>query len=64
MGLYEMPFSMSLFSLRSGTMLANFHMRGIMFLLRVVLNMLVRNASPRGSMCFSCLMFSLLGPCE
>ena len=29
-------------------MLANFHMGGIMLLLRAVLNMLVRNASPRG----------------
>ena len=28
-----------------GTMLANFHMCGIMLLLRAVLNMLVRNAS-------------------
>ena len=26
--------------------------------------MLVRNASPRGPMCFRCLMLNLLGPCE
>ena len=45
-------------------MLANFHMCGIMFLFRAVLNMLVRNASPRGPMRFRCLMFSLPGPCE
>ena len=32
-----------------------------MFLLRAVLNILVRNASP---MCFRCLIFSLSGPCE
>ena len=25
--------------------------------------MLVRNASPRRTMCFSCLMFNLSGPC-
>ena len=31
------------------TMLANFH---------------VRNASPRGPMCFRCMIFSLSGPCE
>ena len=37
------------------TKLANFHMCGIM---------LVMNASPRGPMCFTCLMFSLSGPCE
>ena len=28
-----------------------------MFLLRAVLNILVRNASPRGPMCFRCLIF-------
>ena len=39
------------------------HICGIM-LLRVVLNMLVMNASPSGAMCFMCLMFSLSGPCE
>ena len=32
-----------------------------MFLLRAVLNILVRNASPRGPMCFRCLIFSLSG---
>ena len=30
-----------------------------MFLLRTVLNILVRNASPRGPMCFRCLIFNL-----
>ena len=35
-----------------------------MFLLRAVLNIIVRNASPRGSMCFRCLIFNLSGPCE
>ena len=34
-----------------------------MFLLRAVLNILVRNASQRGPMCFRCL-FNLSGPCE
>ena len=34
-----------------------------MFLLRAVLNILVRNASPRGPMCFRCLIFNLSGPC-
>ena len=41
-----------------------FHMCGIMLLLKAVLNMLVRNANPRGPMCFRCLMFNLSGPCE
>ena len=27
-------------------------------------NILVRNASPRGPMCFRCLIFNLPGPCE
>ena len=35
-----------------------------MFLLRAVLNILMRNASPRGPMCFRCLIFNLSGPCE
>ena len=35
-----------------------------MFLLRAVLNILVRNASPRGPMCFRCLIFNVSGPCE
>ena len=64
MGLYKMSLSMSLLGFGIGTMLANFHMCGIMLLLRAVFNMFVRNASPRGPMCFRCLMFSLSGPCE
>ena len=51
MGLYEVPFSMSLLVFGMGTMLANFHMCGIMLVLRAVFNMLVRNASPKGPMC-------------
>ena len=35
-----------------------------MFLLRAVINILVRNESPRGPMCFRCLIFNLSGPCE
>ena len=38
---------MSLLGFGMGTMLANFHMCGITFVLRTVFNMLVRNASPR-----------------
>ena len=62
MGLYEVP--LTLLSFGMGAMLANIHMCGIMLLLRAVLNTLVRNASPRGPMCFRWLMFSLSGPCE
>ena len=51
MGLYEAPLSMPLLGFGMGTMLANFHMCGIMLVLRAVFNMLVRNTSPRGPMC-------------
>ena len=34
-----------------------------MLLLSAVLNILMRNANPRGPMCFRCLIFSLSGPC-
>ena len=44
-----------------GTMLTNFHVCGIMLVLRAVFNILVRDASPRGPMCFRCLVFSLSG---
>ena len=56
MGLYEVPLSMSLLGFRMGTMLAKFHVCGIMLVLRAVFNMLVRNASPIGPMCFRCLI--------
>ena len=62
MGLNEMPLSMSLLGFAMGNMLDNFHMCGIMLVLRAVFNMFVRNASPREHMCFRCLMFILLGP--
>ena len=64
MGLYEVPLSMSLLGFAIGTMLANFHMCGIMLVLKAVFNMLMRNANPRRPMCFRCLIFSLSGPCE
>ena len=59
MCLYDVPLSISLLGIAMGTMLANFHMCGIM-LLRAVLNMF---GSSRGHMCFRCLIFSLLVPC-
>ena len=64
MGLYEVSLSMFLLRFGMGTMLANFHMCGIMLVLRSVFNMVVRNATPRGPMCFRCLMFNLSGSCE
>ena len=63
-GLYEVPLSMYLLGFEIWTMLANFHMCVIMLVLRAVFNKLVRNASPRGPMCYRCLMFYLSGPCE
>ena len=41
--MYEVPLSMSLLAFWMGTMLANFHVCGIMLVLRAVFNMLVRN---------------------
>ena len=64
MGLYEVSLSVSLLGFGIGTMLVNLHVWGIVFLLRAVLNILVRNACPRGPMCFMCPIFSLSGPCE
>ena len=64
MGLYEVPLSMTSLGFGMGTMLAHFLMCGIMLVLRPVFNMHGRNASPRGPMCFRCLMFNLSGPCE
>ena len=59
MNLHEVPLFMSLLGFGMGTMLANFHMCGIMLVLSAVFSILVRNASTRGPMCFRCLMFSL-----
>ena len=59
-----MSLSIPLLGFGMGTMLANFHVCGIMLVLRAVFNMLVGNACPRGFMCSRCLMFSLSGPCE
>ena len=44
-------------------MLAYFHMCAIMLVIRAVSTnvILMMNASPRGSMCFKCLMFKLSG---
>ena len=57
MGLYGVPLSMSLLAFGMRPMLANFHMCGIMLVLRAVFNMLVTNASPRGPLWLRCLMF-------
>ena len=42
MGLYEVPLSMSLLGFEMGTMLANFHMCGIILVLRAVFNIRVQ----------------------
>ena len=59
MDLYEVLLSMSLLGIGMRTMLANFHMYGIMLVLRAASNMPARNTSLRGPMCFR-----LSGPCE
>ena len=61
MGLYEVPLSMSLLGFGMGTMLANFHICGIMLVLRAVFNILVRNVFVRCSVgvsvCLVCCVF-------
>ena len=64
MGLYDVHLSLSLLGFGMGTMFANFHMCGIMLLLRAVFSMVMRNAIPRWPICFRCLMFSLSGSCD
>ena len=63
-GLYEVPLYMFLLCFGMGAMLASLHICGIMLMLRAVLNLLVRNASPRRPICFKSLMFSLTGQCD
>ena len=52
---------MSLFGFSIGIMLANFHVCCIVLVLSA---MFVRYVSPRGSMCFRCLVFNLSDPIE
>ena len=61
MGLYDMSLSMSLLGFGLVTMLANFHMCGIMMVLKSRFQHACEECEP---MCFRCLMFSLSGPCE
>ena len=60
-GIYEVPFdiplSMSLLCFGMGTMLTNFHVwYYVVAKTRAVFNMLMRNTSLRGPMCFRCLI--------
>ena len=56
---------MSLLGFGMETMLANFHMCGIMLVLRASFYMLVMNASPRGLMCLGarCLVYQNIVSC-
>ena len=62
MGLYEVPYVFVGFW--DEDYVSQLHRCGMMLVLRAFFNMLVRNASPRGPMCFRCLMFNLSGPYE
>ena len=64
MGLYKVLLSVYLLGFAIGTMSANFHCVRYYVFVKSRFNILVRYASPRGSMCFRCLIFSLSGPCE
>ena len=52
MDLYEVPLSRSLLGFGMGTMLASFHMCGIVLVLRAVFNMVVRNARSKRAYVF------------
>ena len=62
MGLYERPLSVSLLDFGIWTMLANFPCVRYYVFIKSSLNILVRNVSQRGPMCFRCLIFNLSGP--
>ena len=62
MGLYEVPLFVSLLSFGIGIVCQLPCVR--YYVLREVLNIFARNASPRGPMCLKYLIFSLSGPCE
>ena len=61
-GMYEVPLPVSLLGFGIWTLLAK--LCEVLCFLRAVLNILMRNASPRGPMCFRCLIFNLSGHCE
>ena len=63
-GLYNVPMLMSLLSLGTGIMLANFHTCGILLSLSAALYMFVRYFSPSLPMCLRCFMLMLYGPVE
>ena len=50
---YDVPLSMSLLGFGIGTMLGNFHMCGIMLVLRAFFNMLVRECESKRAHVFS-----------
>ena len=54
MGLYEVPLSMFLLGFGMGTMLANFHMCGIMFVLRAAFNTVCQNRCDSSTTCRLC----------
>ena len=59
MGLYKVPVFMYLLGFDMSIMFTNFHMCGMMLMFNASLYILVRYVSPRGPMCFMCLMFNL-----
>ncbi len=63
-GLYDLPWCVSLFGFGIGMMFASFHECGMMFLFDAVLSNFVRYASPSGPRCLMCLMFRLFGPVQ
>ena len=63
-GLYVVPLSMSLLGFGNGDYVSQLPYVWYYVGVKSIFNMLVKNASSRGSMCCRCLMFRLSGPCE
>ena len=59
MGIYDVPLSMSLLGFGMRTMLANFHMSGIMLLLKSRFKHAREECESKRTYVFRCLMFSL-----
>ena len=64
MVMYDVPLSMSLLCFGMGDYVSQLPYVWYYVGVKSSFNMLVRNASPRGPMCFRCLMFNLSGSCE
>ena len=64
MGLYEVPFFCVFVGFWDRDYLSQLPCVRYYVFVKSSFNILMKNASPRGHMCFTCLIFRLSGPCE